>query len=251
MAIRLAASMLALQTSIGALNDLADVGIDSGRKPGKPLPRGVVTVSEAGIVVVFGLVVGVGLSALSSRVTALVAAAGLACGYLYDLRLSRTRWSWVPLAVALPLVPVYAWVGVSGGVPADLIAIVPAGMLAGAALALGNGVADEARDRAAGIRTAPVVLGRARAVALTALGLAGTVTIALALGPALGGGEGRVPGSWRTVAMALSAGVMGVGLVLSTRPSAALRERGWELEALGVAILAVAWLAGLSALPAA
>lgn len=243
--------MLALQTSIGALNDLADVGIDSGRKPGKPLPRGVVAVSEAGIVVVLGLVVGLGLSALSGPVTALVAGAGVACGYLYDLRLSRTPWSWVPLAVALPLVPVHAWVGVSGGVPADLIAIVPAGMLAGAALALGNGVVDEARDRAAGIRTAAVALGRERAVALAALGLAGSVAIALALGPALGGGEGQVPGSWRTVAMALAAGVMAIGLGLSTRPSAALRERGWELEATGVVLLGVAWLAGLAVLPRA
>jgi 4-hydroxybenzoate polyprenyltransferase len=236
--------MLALQASIGALNDLVDVGVDSGRKPGKPIPRGVATPPEATAMAIVGLAVGLGLSALSGPATALVAAAGLGCGYAYDLRLSRTPWSWLPLAVALPLVPVHAWLGATGVVPAGLAAIVPAGLLGGAALAIGNGLADEERDRAAGIRTAVVVLGRELAWSLHVLGLAAVVAIALLAGPPIGAAE---PGdvAWRGMLMAASVGLMSAGAALASRPAARWRERGWELEAFGVAILGIAWLAGV------
>jgi 4-hydroxybenzoate polyprenyltransferase len=244
-ALRLAASMLALQASIGALNDLVDVGVDSGRKPGKPLPRGAARPFEAAAIVAVGLGLGIGLSAASGPATAVVAAAGVACGYAYDLRLSRTVWSWLPLTVALPLVPVHAWLGTTGSVPASLLGIVPAGLLAGAALALGNGIVDEERDRMAGMRTVVVALGRGPAWILQGLGLAGAVGIALVAGPSLGGGEAGAV-LWRGLAVTVAAGLMAIGAGLAARPAPRLRERGWELEAVGVAVLGIAWLAGVS-----
>lgn len=236
--------MLALQASIGALNDLVDAGLDSGRKPGKPLPRGAVRPIEAATLAAIGLVIGLGLSAVSGPATALVAGAGAACGYAYDLRLSRTAWSWLPLATALPLVPVYAWLGATGGVPASILAIVPAGFLAGAALAVGNAMVDEERDRQAGIQTAVVALGPRRASALNVAGLAAAVAIALIAGPSLGGGKaGAIP--WRGLAVLAAVVLMAIGVGLGSRPAAGRRERGWELEAVGVALLGIAWLAGV------
>lgn len=244
MALRLAGSMLALQVSIGSLNDVVDAGIDSGRKPGKPIPRGAARTIEAAAIALAGLALGLGLSEPSGPATVLVAAAGVACGYSYDLLLSRTVWSWLPLALALPLVPVHAWLGTTGTAPASLLAILPAGLLAGAGLALGNGLADEERDRAAGIRTAVVTLGRRPAWAVHAALLAGAVGIALAAGSGIGRGEGGPP-SWQEVAMAASVGLLSIGAVLASRGPAALRARGWELEAIGVAVLAIGWLAGI------
>ncbi|HYL41246.1 MAG TPA: UbiA family prenyltransferase, partial [Candidatus Binatus sp.] len=177
-ALRLAGSMLALQISIGALNDLVDADLDRGRKPGKPIPRGVVTTSEAAMVAIIGLAVGLALSAPSGAPTVLVAAAGAGCGYAYDLRLSRTGWSWLPLAAALPLVPLYAWLGATGTLPGELVAIMPAGLLAGAALALANGLADLERDRAAGTAAAVVRIGPTPAWALHTTALGGAVVIA-------------------------------------------------------------------------
>ena len=37
-AVRLGVSMVLLQASVGALNDLVDAPSDAGRKPGKPIP---------------------------------------------------------------------------------------------------------------------------------------------------------------------------------------------------------------------
>lgn len=242
-ALRLSASMLALQVSIGALNDLVDAAVDSGRKPGKPIPRGMARPAEAEAIALIGFALGIGLSAISGVGTALVAAAGAACGYVYDVRLSRSPWSWLPLAVALPLVPVHAWLGAVGAVPPSLVPIIPAGLLAGVGLSLANGLADEGRDRAAGLRTATVAIGRRRAWLVHALALTGTVIIAIAAGPALGvGNPGGDP--WHAVAMTGSVALIVSGALLARTRGAAWRERGWELEAVGIAVLAVAWLAG-------
>jgi 4-hydroxybenzoate polyprenyltransferase len=241
-ALRLGASMLALQASIGAVNDLADVDVDRGRKPGKPMPRGVVRPIEARTVAAVALVLGLALSAVSGLGTAAVAAAGVGLGYLYDLRLSRTPWSWLPLAVALPLLPIHAWLGTTGSIPASLAILVPVAILAGAGLALGNGLADLERDEAAGVATAVVALGRGRAWLIHTAALLAVVVLAWAIGPGRPGGEAAL---WPVVT-ALGSALVAGGVLLERGGSAARRERGWELEAVGIAALGMAWVAGIA-----
>ena len=91
-AARLALSMLALQASIGALNDLVDAPIDAAEKPAKPIPAGLMSRGAARGVAATGLVAGILLSVPSGAATVCVAVAGVGLGYLYDLRLSRTPW---------------------------------------------------------------------------------------------------------------------------------------------------------------
>jgi 4-hydroxybenzoate polyprenyltransferase len=234
--------MLALQASIGALNDLVDAGVDRGRKPGKPIPRGVVGPTAAGLLAAAGLAVGLALSAVSGIPTLLVAAAGVGCGYLYDLRLSRSAWSWLPLALALPLVPFHAWLGATGSAPTALLALVPVAVLGGSGLALGNGLVDVERDRAAGMTTAVVALGHRRAWLLHAVALAGAVGAAIVLEP----GGGPATAAWRVAAHVVAVASIAVGAALLGRGRPPTRERGWELEAAGVAVLGIAWLAGLA-----
>jgi 4-hydroxybenzoate polyprenyltransferase len=245
-ALRLGASMLALQASIGALNDLVDAGVDSGRKPGKPIPRGAVRPTEAAVVALGGLLAGLALSAMSGPGTAAVAAVGVGLGYAYDLRLSRTAWSWLPLAAALPLVPVHAWIGTTGAVPSQLLPLVPIGILAGAGLALGNGIADLERDRAAGVATAALRLGRA-AWPVHAVALGAVLAMAWALAP----GSSATPApraSLRTAAMGLGSVLVALGIVLARARRPGLRERGWELEASGVGLLGLAWVSEITPL---
>ena len=244
-ALRLGVAMFALQASIGAMNDVVDAGVDSGRKPGKPIPRGAVQPLEAGVVVAVGLVAGLGLSAVSGFGTAAVAACGVGLGYLYDLRLSRTAWSWLPLAMALPLVPAYAWLGATGVVPATLMELVPLGILAGAGLALGNGIADLERDRAAGVATAALRLGRA-AWPVHAATLAGVLGLAWALAPGPGPGAASAVTGLRLGAMVVGSALLLLGLGLAGARRPALRERGWELEAGGVALIGLAWVSGIT-----
>jgi 4-hydroxybenzoate polyprenyltransferase len=239
--------MLAIQASIGSLNDFVDADLDAGRKAGKPIPNGHATPREALAIAVAGLAVGVALTWPSGFAATAVALAGAGCGYLYDLRLSRTAWSWLPFALGLPIVPIYAWLGASGDVPAPLLRLVPIGVLAGAGLALANGLADLERDIASGIETAAGKLGRARAWAVHAGLLAAAIGLALVSLPG-SIGSARPGGVPSLVALVVGIGLIVAGLALGRRGGPRSRERAWELEAMGVAAFGAGWVAAVGAL---
>ncbi|MCI0346388.1 MAG: UbiA family prenyltransferase, partial [Chloroflexi bacterium] len=104
-AVRLGLAMLGFQLSIGAFNDLNDVAADTRSKPGKPIPSGAARVADARLLTLGGLAVGLALSWPSGPAVLAIALAGAACGYAYDAGLKRTSLSWLPLALALPLLP--------------------------------------------------------------------------------------------------------------------------------------------------
>ena len=245
---RLGLAMLAIQFSIGALNDLVDVSVDSRQKPQKPIPSGLVSPRTAGAVAIAGAAIGILLSAPSGASTTIVALGCLGLGFAYDLRLSRTTMSWLPLALALPLLPIFAWVGATGAIPAGLISLLPVGVLAGGGLAIANGLVDIERDRRADRRAIAVALGRRNAWLAMALALTVAALLAIAAAPqipsAATGPEVatlrlvRVAGVWLGIAL------LAVGAALLASGRASLRERGWELEAIGVACLGIGWLAG-------
>jgi 4-hydroxybenzoate polyprenyltransferase len=232
--------MTAMQFAIGALNDLVDAPRDLGRKPGKPLPAGAVEPGLVRAIIVVGLAVGLGLSALSGPFVFAVAFAGLATGFAYDLRLKGTPWAWMAYAVGIPLLPLYAWLGASGALPSAFVVLVPLASVAGAAVAISNALVDVDRDRAARTMTPAVVLGPPRAWRLLAalqliLGAAALSSLA-ALG---GGGLGVV------LAVA-GVGLAWLGVGVQRDVSASIRERGWELQAVGIATLAAGWVLALA-----
>lgn len=251
---RLFVAMLSIQVSIGALNDLVDAPLDASRKARKPIPSGHVTRRTAGLIAALGAGIGISLSAVSGPATGLAAAAGLGLGFAYDIRLSRTALSWLPLSLALPLLPIHAWLGATTTIPDGLLALVPAGVLGGAGLALANGLADIERDMSAGRATIAVRLGARRAWLLQTLVLGTAAVLAALIAPAVpvgATGEAlgilpilRVAGLW----LAIAALVVGAGALRSSR--AEVRERGWELEAIGVTGLGIGWLAGTAAVVA-
>jgi 4-hydroxybenzoate polyprenyltransferase len=244
-AVRLGVAMTSLQASIGSLNDLVDAPRDVGRTPAKPIPGGLVSRPVAWSVVATTAVVGVALSIPSGPVTAALAVVVLGIGYAYDVRFKGTAWSWVPFAVGIPLLPAYGWLGTTGGLPASFAILLPTAVLAGAALAVSNALADVERDATAGTDSVATRLGAGKAWAAQAILLAGVVGAAwltLAVG---GGGQGAIGGSV-PIAGALGATVViGTGIALGRRGDAARRERAWELEAIGVGLLAAAWLASV------
>jgi 4-hydroxybenzoate polyprenyltransferase len=251
--LRLFGAMLGIQIAIGALNDVVDAPLDARSKPRKPIPAGLVGTRVATGVAIAGAVLGIGLSAVSGVATALVGAACLALGWLYDVRLSRTSLSWLPLAIALPLLPIHAWLGAAGTVPTNLLLLVPVGILGGAGLAFANGLVDVERDARAGRPTASVVLGGRRTwtVQTGALGVAALLTLALAPGGGgLGaagspdGGDGGVLAFVHAASIVLGCGLLAIGALVLRSPASGRRERGWELEAIGVACLGISWLAG-------
>ena len=254
--------MFCLQASIGAVNDVADVELDRVGKPAKPIPAAMASVPVARAWAIGAGGFGLALALPSGFPTLAVGAAGLGLGYLYDLSLSRTILAWLPLTLALPLVPVFAWLGVTGGVPLALAGLAPVALLAGAALTVANGLVDVERDVLAGKPTIPVRLGRARAwmvhAALFAVALAmafvlapaagASVGLGVGLGVGVGNGPGGILGAVRALGLPLGTVVIVAGAGLLTAASQGLRERGWELEGVGTAALGIGWLAGVAAL---
>jgi len=244
-ALRLGLSMLALQASIGVVNDLFDEPFDRVNRPGKPLVAGRVSRRAAALVAGAALGAGIALSAASGAATALVAAAGVGLGYAYDAGLSRTLISWLPLAVALPLVPVHAWLGATGTVPDPLLALVPIAVVAGAGLTVGNGLADLDADAGSGRPSLAARLGRSGAwlLATALLAAAALGAVATAAGWHVGSwesGEGTV----RLAGLVGGCTLLPVGAGLLWARSGRVRQVGWGLQAIGVALIGIGWIAG-------
>ena len=236
--LRLGGSMTALQVAIGALNDLVDVPLDAGRKPGKPIPAGLVSPAAARFISALGAAIGVALAVPSGAALVALAAIVLGIGWAYDLWAKGTAWSWLPFAVGIPILPVYGWLGASGTIPDWLVVLVPLGMLVGAGLAVANARADAERDAGAGTDSVALALGDGRSWSVNA----GLLLVALGLAVAWLGTAGQ--GSPAIVA-AIAAGsvVLVAGLVLGRSPEADRRERGWQAQAVGISVIALAWVA--------
>ena len=238
-------SMTCLHFAIGTVNDLVDAPSDAGRKPGKPIPAGVVTVSQARLVAAGAAGLGLLLSLAGGPGLLVLAVLGLAIGLVYDLWAKGTTFSWLPFAVGIPILPLFGWFGATGEVPGLFVVLAPAAGTAGTALAIANAIVDMERDRGAGDRSIALALGAGRAAALV-LVLHGVVA-ALAVGTAAIVGA---PTGWVVAVLGASLAPLGgaaLGLLAASRPSPALRELAWDVQAVGTGLLAVAWLGALSA----
>jgi len=237
----LAVAMLVLQFSIGAANDWADAPADATANPAKPIPRGLVRRRTAALLAAVFAGIGLALAAAAGAPAFAVACLGLAAGLAYDLRLKSTQWSWLPYAIGIPLLPVFAWVGATGRLPAPFVVLIPLAVVAGAALAIANALADLERDRAAGTVTIATTLGMERARRLGAMLLAGTATAAIATAVALGG-----PPGW--IAIVVGGALVAIGGVsLGWGSGARARQRAWEVQGLGAGLLAAGWVGAVAA----
>ena len=240
LAIRLAVSMFALQGAIGTANDLVDEPVDRVAKPAKPLPAGMVSRPAAGVLAATLALVGLGLASLSGALLLGLAAVILGIGLVYDLRLKGTIWSWLPFAVGIPLLPVFAWLGATGGLPRAFALLLPAGVIAGASLAMANLLADLERDEQAGVETLATRLGPVRTWRLASSLLALVLLSAVASLVALGGSGGGV------ALVAVAVAVVFAGMIVGRDAGPRGRERAWELEATGIGLLAAGWIAALA-----
>ena len=125
-------SMTALQFAIGVLNDIVDAPADAGRVPPKAIPGGYIAEPVARVALVGAALVGLTLAATIDGRLFLVALVVLAIGAAYDVAAKGTRWSWVPFAVGIPILPVYGWFGATGSLPASFATLIPMAVLAGA-----------------------------------------------------------------------------------------------------------------------
>ena len=156
-------------------------------------------------------------------------------GLAYDLRLKGTAWSWLPFAVGIPILPVYGWLGEAGSLAPAFVALVPAAVLAGAALAIGNSLVDVERDEGAGRTSVAARLGTKR----RDRGGLGVVVVADRIGGAGGGRPDR--GGPAAAGLAAIAAALG-----GAAGSASRREWAWRLEAVAIGVLGVIWVGAVA-----
>jgi 4-hydroxybenzoate polyprenyltransferase len=238
-------SMTLLQFTIGTLNDIMDAPRDAGHKLAKPIPAGLVGLPMARAIAIASAAGGLTLALAGGPALVALALAVLGIGIWYDLTAKGTSSSWLPLAVGIPLIPVYGWLGATGQLPGIFLVIIPAAANAGTALAIANAIVDMERDEAAGVGSIALGLGAGRASGLVILFHVVVVILALATAVALGAPTGWVAAV--VVAAAVPLGGALLGLVAAVREGTGLRELAWEIQAVGTGLLAVAWLGALSA----
>lgn len=154
----LLAGQAAMQLSIGILNDYCDRHLDVLSRKSKPIVLGLVRPHEAllagllMIAIMFAILLPISLFALLAAIGYLV------LGQMYNLGLKSTPVSGILFALAMPLLPLYAFAGVSR-IPSMVIWFLPIGALLGVALNLANSLPDIEEDAAGNARTLAVTIG--------------------------------------------------------------------------------------------
>ncbi|HKF38710.1 MAG TPA: UbiA family prenyltransferase [Ktedonobacteraceae bacterium] len=154
----LLAGQATMQFSIGILNDYCDRHLDALGGKNKPIVLGMIRPHEAllaGLLMIAIMFVIL----LPLNLVALLAALGyLALGQVYNLGLKSTPLSGILFALAMPLLPLYAFAGV-GRIPSMVIWFIPIGAILGVALNLANSLPDIEEDAAGKAQTLAVTLG--------------------------------------------------------------------------------------------
>jgi 4-hydroxybenzoate polyprenyltransferase len=233
--------MLLLQFAIGAANDWSDAELDALTRPAKPIPSGAVGRTTALVVAVVAAVGGLALAAVGGPAVATVGLLGFAVGLAYDLVLKDTAWTWLSFSAGFILLPLFAWLGGAQVAPSFLGWIVALALPAGASVSLANGLVDLEGDARVGRRGPAVRLGRGATVRLL-LALHLVIVAGAVLSLAL---AGNVPaGAW--LGLAAGAALEAAGWSMARAEPRGRRLLGWEVQALGLALLAGAWFLGMA-----
>lgn len=221
-------AFLSGQLSVGWSNDWIDAARDRGAaRTDKPVARGELPVADVRTAALTAALACVPLSLAMGLAPGLLHLLAVAAAWAYNARLKATVLSWAPYALAFGAVPSIVTLGLDRVAPWWATA---AGALLGVGAHLCNVLPDLEQDLAQGIRGLPHRLGPRRAAA-------GAAVLLLAAAVLLTVGPGR-PGPLPVLALAVAAGVVGVGLVRSRRAGSRAAFRA----ALVVAGLCVALL---------
>lgn len=234
-------SILLIHASIGSMNDACDVDLDWKTRPDKPIVRGDISRNTAFLVSGIAAVTGALFSLSFGWATLAVALAVLSSGMAYNFWAKGTVYSWVPYAVFIPALPVWAFVAAKSFTPIVLLSF-PLGALMSLALNVANTVPDLQGDTQYGLQGIAHLLGLERSLLVVWSCFAATI-IFLALTPSVLGNNstyllpGVLVGSALLIVMILDR--------LLSRSDASLR-RGWYLSAVIAAILGGAWVASFA-----
>jgi 4-hydroxybenzoate polyprenyltransferase len=161
----LSVPVLMSQFSISSLNDWADRDLDAAAGRWRPVAlRRILPGVALGLALLFAICAIPGALAFGATAS-LFFFLGLAAGWAYDLGLKRTPLSFLPFAVAFPLLPVWVGLVAGRGLPGLLTFFLVGAPLA-IAIHLADSIPDLGSDAASGVRSLAVALGPTRSVLL-------------------------------------------------------------------------------------
>jgi heme o synthase len=179
--------MLGGQIAIGASNEWVDRHVDQLDKPDRPIPSGLVTANGALVFAAAGLLLMTLSGALLGWWELVVLTVGSGAGLVYNFRLKRTPWSWLPYLVALPLLPTWVWLVMDSFQPL-LLWLYPLGAAFVLAIHLSQTLPDINADSDRGEHGIAVVVGRQRAEGIIWIAATGS-TLAVAAGGLIASGN--------------------------------------------------------------
>jgi 4-hydroxybenzoate polyprenyltransferase len=204
------AAVLAGQLSVGWHNDWLDALRDSAAgRSDKPVVAGDISRRTVASCALIALAAAVPLSFASGWRAALAHLLAVLLAWSYNARLKATLASFVPFAVAFPLLVAFVTLGGPKASWPPWWALTAAALL-GCGAHLVNAAPDLADDTAAGIRGLPHALGRTRSVSVTVAAL-----LAATLIESFGDGHAGWEAAVIVTAVALT---ITAGIVLARRP---------------------------------
>jgi 4-hydroxybenzoate polyprenyltransferase len=184
------AAVFAGQLSIGWSNDYIDAERDRAvDRTDKPVAAGALPRRAALVAAIIAVALTLGFAAALGWRGGLAALVIVVCGWLYNLGLKATAFSWLPYAVGFGSLPTIPTLSASPSRWPGAWAMI-AGALLGVAAHLANVLPDLKEDTATGVRGLPHRLG-ARLTALVCASILFAASAVILFGP--GGEIGRWP----------------------------------------------------------
>ena len=239
--VTLAVSVAAIHGAIGSLNDYCDYPLDRRGKPSKPLVQGIVgrrfARSQALVLALTGLV----LSQALGWSTVCFAVVVLLAGASYDVWAKGTLVSWVPFAIFVPSLPLWAFAA-SGRFEFRLLSAYPLGILLSLGLNVANTLPDVEADTAHGVQGLTHKIGVRRGIILAWASFAGTILGLAGALPFLGN-DGQLPSCGLIAATLVLVLMIGDYAIFRSHRSL---QRTWYASTVLSALIGLAWVASLA-----
>ena len=157
--IALVAAMALEQVAIGVMNDYCDRDLDRVAKPERGIPAGLVPPHVALATTCAAACGGLFIATTVSGACALVLAVASAMGLLYSAVFKRSWLSWLPYAIAYPIVPLWVWMSLGEFRP-HLFVLFPVSVPVSVGIHLCNQLRDYDDDAELGMRGFAQLLGK-------------------------------------------------------------------------------------------
>lgn len=232
--VRVLGALALSQISIAVFNDVCDVDLDREGHPNRPLPRGALGLTSGRLLVLLAGLASIAIAGTFGLLSTILVFTGTASGLAYSLWFKWSRLSWLPFALAFPLLPAWECLLFHNHV-SMLWTFWLIGAPVAVAIHLADSLPDIDTDTLHPAANVVITLGRSRAAGLCRLLVVGGAILSIGLSPLA---------SHPLIAMV--GGLLAIGISAVMRTSDVWSARGRYLVALSGISIGAGWIASLA-----